>query len=253
MDKILLSQYIDYIDRCFRDTADKDYITARILYKYELGPQFLWASQQAIEKYLKSILLYNHKSTKDLKHYIYKSFGRLKQINYIKFDFPENVIKFIEYLDDQGPNRYLEKFAYTDGKELLLLDRSVWYIRKYCFFLHGKTSPDAKGNRVDLFPIHIKQIRSLDEKLSNKYHLFNGFLEKVLKDKRSKVRKYLVWKNFYYGSYKKKIIQNFAMSSWSFVPTYYNHPKLFELLDKRIIFSERFRKEFLSQINKMRK
>ncbi|EHP2833539.1 hypothetical protein KOV26_002982, partial [Shigella sonnei] len=39
--------------RSFRDMADQDYLTARICFKNNLPFQFLWMSQQAIEKYIK--------------------------------------------------------------------------------------------------------------------------------------------------------------------------------------------------------
>ena len=38
--------------RSFRDIADGDYIAARLAYRAQLPAQFLWASQQALEKYL---------------------------------------------------------------------------------------------------------------------------------------------------------------------------------------------------------
>ena len=44
--------------RSFRDIADGDYIAARMAYRAQLPVQFLWASQQAIEKYLKCALFH---------------------------------------------------------------------------------------------------------------------------------------------------------------------------------------------------
>lgn len=49
----------DFAVRSFRDTADGDYIVARMAHRAGLVPQFLWSSLQAIEKYLKGILLLN--------------------------------------------------------------------------------------------------------------------------------------------------------------------------------------------------
>lgn len=49
----------DFATRSFRDIADQDYIMARAAYRATLYPQFLWSGLQAIEKYLKAILLYN--------------------------------------------------------------------------------------------------------------------------------------------------------------------------------------------------
>lgn len=43
-----------YIQESFRDMADKDYIAARVSYRYGLAYPFLWLALQAIEKYLKA-------------------------------------------------------------------------------------------------------------------------------------------------------------------------------------------------------
>ena len=47
--------------------ADGDYIAARMACRAELVPQFLWSSQQAIEKYLKCTLLM-HRVTAKVGH-----------------------------------------------------------------------------------------------------------------------------------------------------------------------------------------
>lgn len=52
----------------FRDQADRDYIAARLACRHELFPQFLWSSHQAIEKYLKAILLYNRIKANQVGH-----------------------------------------------------------------------------------------------------------------------------------------------------------------------------------------
>ncbi|MBD5749812.1 HEPN domain-containing protein, partial [Citrobacter freundii] len=58
--------------RSFRDMADQDYLTARVCFKNNLPFQFLWMSQQAIEKYIKCILLSvsytQHRAHETLRH-----------------------------------------------------------------------------------------------------------------------------------------------------------------------------------------
>lgn len=139
--------YNNFINQSFRDMADKDYIAARILYRYELGPQFLWSAHQAVEKYLEAILLYNDKLTKHLGHNIYQAFQELSNIKDIPFECPEDVVEFIKYLNRHGNNRYFEKPAYTLGNELLMLDRAVWNVRRYCFYIKGETTLGANGKR----------------------------------------------------------------------------------------------------------
>lgn len=53
---------------CFRDVADNDYLSARILFRFGFIQQAYWFSEQAVEKYLKAILLFNEISTKNLGH-----------------------------------------------------------------------------------------------------------------------------------------------------------------------------------------
>jgi len=48
----------------FRKQADYDYIAARANYRMRLRQQFLWSAHQAVEKYLKAILLFNGKSAR---------------------------------------------------------------------------------------------------------------------------------------------------------------------------------------------
>ncbi len=63
--KILIN---DFATRSFRDIADQDYIAARLSYRHGLYSQFHWQSLQALEKYLKAILLYNRIKATNINH-----------------------------------------------------------------------------------------------------------------------------------------------------------------------------------------
>ena len=54
--------------RSFRDVADGDYVAARIAHRAQLPVQFLWSSQQAIEKYLKCALFIRRIPARGVKH-----------------------------------------------------------------------------------------------------------------------------------------------------------------------------------------
>ena len=69
----------DFAVRSFRDVADGDYIAARLASRAALVTQFLWASQQAVEKYLKCILLMNRVPAKNLQHDLIRALGRRAQ------------------------------------------------------------------------------------------------------------------------------------------------------------------------------
>src|SRR5829696_10099637 len=115
-----------------RNLADKDYISARMNYKLGLLDQFLWAGMQAVEKYLKGILLFNNESTLHLSHGISQAFQKVLAIKGNEFGFASGLDKFIGYLNDYGNNRYWEFPTHTSGLELRDLDLAVWNIRRYC-------------------------------------------------------------------------------------------------------------------------
>ena len=62
------------------------------------------------------------------------------------------------------------------------------------------------------------------------------------------MRRELVWKNFYYGSYRKNIVINYRQQSSFANPTHYLHPEVFPELDKVVRFSKPVREYFLNKM-----
>jgi HEPN domain-containing protein len=238
-------QLIDFINRSFRDVADGDYISARVCYQSNLKQQFLWASLQAVEKYLKAILLYNDRSTKRLSHDLEAAYERLQEIADIRFDIPKDVEEFIRYLDSQGANRYFEYPYFATGNELLLLDKTVWHLRRYCQFFSRHVN-NVNDREVDWFEVQLKSVHDPRyKKRPNTFKISGGFLEKVADDKWSELRPELVWKNFWYGTYTKQKIRNVIFRSGAAHPAHFLHPEIFEELDKLVTFSKAVREYFL--------
>jgi len=214
----------DVATRSFRDVADQDYITARICYRQGLMIQFVWMAEQAIEKYLKAILLFNMRSTKGHSHALMAILDEVKKIEGMRLDLSDDVIRFISYLDDQGSNRYLDKPHYTKGKELYFLDKSVWEIRRYCKYINQEI-PNRSGGHKNLMDIHINTIHSLKEtKRPHKFRLTGGYLEKVLEKKKHLQKDSLIWQNLYYGNkYKSQVRIPRQMNAIN--PTHILHPE----------------------------
>jgi len=179
--------------QAFRDVADKDYILARTCYRMGLINQFFWCGLQAVEKYLKAILLFNNKKTLNLNHDIKKSLKRVEGIKKAELDIDEKDREFVRQLNKFGNNRYLTKSFDSDGNELFKLDKLVWGIRRYCnVFGYVLTSSEFKK---DIYEAQIKDIElKFYKDYPNKFQIFGGYLEKVLKmNIRNSQRENLVW------------------------------------------------------------
>ena len=236
----------DLATRSFRDVADQDYIAARLCFRSALMVQFAWMAHQAIEKYLKAILIYNGQSSKGLSHNLDKSLNRIEGPGNLSLSLSPPVRKFIGYLDDQGPNRYLEKAHYTKGMELLELDRAVWQLRLYCRVIdHDIKLPS--GEMKNLRGPNLKSIDNwLKSKTPHKFRLTGGHLEKVVKKRDHPQREPLIWANFYYGLRAKKKVR-VASRMNAVNPTQIMHPEYFSEFDKVVHFPKEVRDYFLSQ------
>ena len=121
----------DFATRSFRDVADQDYIAARLSYRHALYSQFHWQSLQALEKYLKAILLYNRVKAKDISHDLNKAIKKTEKLPFPLKRSPRTD-EFITHLSNFGRFRYLESSFSIQGFKLAELDQAVWEIRRYC-------------------------------------------------------------------------------------------------------------------------
>lgn len=229
-----------YARSVFRDEADADYIAARSNFKLQLRQQFLWSAQQALEKYLKAILLFNGKSsryidiekakvspkdrTNQYGHDLCRLIKSVREVQVFDFDVGGAANdQFLEYLATQGPNRYISKSAYTTLDVLERLDSTVWHIRRYCqnFEISNPTlsaEVQAKARQGSIS-------RALDPINALNPHLFRltpvqrGYLEKILSKRNDHpARKALVWANRFYGTKKRGRIQYRVFSACAIPP-----------------------------------
>ncbi len=228
--------------RSFRDVADQDYIVARLCYRSGLMLQFLWMAQQAIEKYLKAILLYNAHSTKGLSHNLEMALLRVESIKRIELTLSDKSRAFLAYVDAHGPNRYLEQTHYTHGLELPKLDKLVWELRLYCRVIDYELK--GSGNLLHLELNEIRQWQGSDEK--HKFNRCHGFLEKVLKKPEDPRREPLIWQNLYFGKRRRSSIK-IPNHSNSINPTHILHPEHFELFDQFVQFPRHVRNRFVQE------
>jgi len=201
--KVLLN---DFAIRSFRDVGDLDYLAARMAYRAKLVPQFLWSGLQAIEKYLKCILLLNRIPARNVRHDLATGLELIEHHAPFKLRLSETSQKLIKHLDTYGRFRYLETPFYVMGLEIVQLDMAVWEIRRYCTVLNYQiTLPD--GSMKAMLQLELDKIERSTERSPQYFKLLGGALEKILDDKRHPAREALVWQNLYFGSHARKKVR----------------------------------------------
>ncbi|WMD21555.1 HEPN domain-containing protein [Achromobacter seleniivolatilans] len=138
-----LDRYVNaFGTQSFRDQADRDYVAARLACRHELFPQFLWSSHQAIEKYLKGILLYNRIKANKVGHDLAQALSLTQSLPF-EIELSKRSHRFIEHLAEVGEFRYIDVPYHVYGHILVDLDLAVWEVRRYCQILQtfGKPLP----------------------------------------------------------------------------------------------------------------
>lgn len=204
-----------FATRHFRDSADGDYIMARMAHRLRLPQQFLWLAHQAVEKYLKAILLMNGFNAKPDKkkdgHDLMYFYRRVKAMPDLPVDFPAKLDDFVSHLGEMGMSRYLDFPIQTRGNDLLRLDESVWHLRRFCQTLNDPTESPAVAGKLR----QERMEKSSWKKWGSwpcKFRLEGGHIEKILKEP-GLAREHLVWKNAFFGTRHKRLINKFP--GWS--------------------------------------
>ena len=231
----------DFATRCFRDVADSDYIVARMALRARFLPQFLWLSLQAIEKYLKAILLFNRtasiKSTHDLSDLLVK----VENIRKLRLRVSAPTREFVDYLNLYGKFRYLEVSYYGGGLKLVVLDRAVWEIRRYCTVLdYFRTKLD--GTEIPMLERELSRIED-SERYPDRFEWFRGEIERIATSRKHPARPGLIWNNAYFGARKRKTIRVVDWFSSVNSPLAL-YPELFEEVRKYVFLPKDMVREF---------
>jgi HEPN domain-containing protein len=187
--------------RSFRDVADRDYIAARLVFRADLMPQFLWAGQQAVEKYLKAILCFYRIPAANISHNLAKALDLTARLPF-QMELSDESVEMINHLGALGPRRYLETAWFVEGYVLPRFDRAVWEVRRYCQAVdHEALNPDGSDPRV---------LRSIETSRTGAPHTFEisgGFLEHVRRTREHPNRPGLLWQNGFFASRLRKAVR----------------------------------------------
>jgi HEPN domain-containing protein len=181
-----------------RDAADADYLLARIAFRFELDPSFIWLAQQAVEKYLKLALVFHGGSAAGLLHHLEPAAERLEALDELSFSLPDRGRNLIQYLDRRH-DRYAERSYYVSTDRLVDLDACVWLLRKYCSNVRGNREKPLQVSE-EFVQAQLK-LRADFNDIPNNFWLTGGLLDEVRRSD-SPLRRHLRWQNLYFSHRK---------------------------------------------------
>jgi len=201
----------DFAIRSFRETADKDYIAARMSYRARLIQPFLWSALHCLEKYVKCILILNrvraHKG-----HSVLPGIEKMKQHGKFELDLSAATVKFIKKLEDYGAEyRYYEVSYDIMPFDLARFDRSVWEIRRYCQSLDYEIV-DLNGKAVNVLNQELDRVHQAKEMRLKGTCVLGGVLEKIIERRDHPAREALIWNNLFFGPSRRKSVK--MRSDW---------------------------------------
>ncbi len=191
--------------RSFRDTADRDYVHARLAYKAQLVPQFQWSSLHCLEKYAKGILILNRISAKDLRHEVTNALERLAKKGKFSISLSTPAQKFIERLESGAEDRYFTIPYSNEMHDIVLLDLSVSELRRYCQVLDRTFQ--AGQESLSLLERKLGRINHAAEHSPHDTCIKGGWLERVLKEEAHPARSALVWNNLFFTTRRRKRVR----------------------------------------------
>ena len=195
----------DFATRSFRDMGDGDYIAARLAFRARLIQQFLWSGLQAIEKYLKCVLVLNRIRAPRGHNLaeILQVFDANKKFNLALTD---GTRQFLIYLDTYGRHRYYETPYYAMGHELLSLDRAVWEVRRYARVMDYQTK-DSQGGNIARLPYEVATNEAAGNHPPHRFSIIGGRLEAIIADHDHPSREPLLWQNAFFGRRARKKVR----------------------------------------------
>jgi hypothetical protein len=238
----------DFAIRSFRETADKDYITARMAYRARLIQPFRWSALHCLEKYIKGILLLNRVDAKELGHSVLPGIERMKLHGKFELDLSDETAKYLKNLEDSGAeDRYYLDSYDIEPFDIVRFDCAVWEIRRYCqpldhdtVGMNDKTAPPLADE--------LDRIHRAKEKHEKGTCITGGILERIIEQKDHPAREALIWNNLFFGPSRRKAVK--IRSDWEAGNSpFFLHPEIIDEVIKYVII-KRNRAEGVRQFAK---
>ena len=240
----------DFAIRCFRDTADRDYIHARLAYRAQLVPQFRWSALHSLEKYAKCILLLNRVKAKGVGHEVSGSLKRMKESGPYPISVSQQTDRFIDHLESGAQFRYFELSYSNTGRDVIKLDRAVWELRRYCQCLNYNIT--VNGRSISALDSNLQRLKDAVSKIEKDTCILGGWLEQVIKKKEHPAREPLLWQNLYFGPSKRKRIL-FADYFEAGNSPLYLHPEILDEVTQYVHLPKEIKNLWREELAKLKK
>lgn len=224
--------------QCFRDTADQDYIHARLAYQNKLIPQFLWSSLHCLEKYSKCMLVANGNKVINIGHKISPLINKFEEDAGLNIYLSTDVKDFIRRLDETAKYRYMTVSNVSKGYDLFLLDKSIHEIRRYC----QQFSFEKEEKKSQVLELSNKNIEGKIKDIQ-RISLEGGVLERILKDKKHPARKALIYQNAFFSTRKRSTI-SIKKNITAYNSVFFQNHELFELAKQYIKIEPEVKKAY---------
>ena len=200
------------------------------------------AGLQAIEKYLKAILLFSGCGIRRYSngHDLPTLLEAVKQIPLLCFQLPSESERFVERLSATGANRYLDVPFSVRSEDLEVLDWTAWHTRVYCQDFYLKPGDETAEVRAALSSAKLEAARAADPSRAGEFLIKDGFLERVLSAGPEETRRALIEGNPCYGGAPEPARQQTAFF-FAQNPLPFLQPNLVEFLEGYVKISPRVR------------
>jgi len=188
----------DFAIRSFRETADKDYIAARMAYRARLIQPFLWSALHCLEKYVKGICLLNRVEA-HRGHAVLPGIKQMKRFGKFPIELSAETERFIKRLEEGGAEfRYYESSYYNEEFDIIRLDRAVWELRRYCQPLDYDFDLDD-GTKKNMLSFELSRIKTALANNEKGTCIKGGTLENIIAERSHPARDSLIWNNLFFG------------------------------------------------------
>jgi len=246
------AQLNSFAIRTFRDTADRDYVSARMSYRAHLVQPFQWSSLHCLEKYAKGICMLNRVPAQKIKHEVTPLLKLMERQGPFTVDLSPSTVEYIERLESGARFRYYEVSFTSHRYEIAMLDHAVSELRRYCTPINVDADLGDGTSPRNLLTHNLARIQHAKDTQHWDTCIHNGWLEEVIAKQEHPAHEPLDWQNLYFSCEQRESVSLVGYWESGNAPLYL-HPELLDDVEKLIFVPGEISKAWRSELAKRAK